>query len=291
MTFLRFFYNFIPFKRFFFAGIKSVYVPSESVYKHLYFNGKFKVNVGNKRYFWMYHHGYQLENEIFWQGITGKYEAKSLEIWLKLAENSSCIFDVGSNTGIYALSASAINKTASIVAFEPVESIFDLLSLNVGINESTITCVKKALSSESGTVSVYNTPNKHDYIVSLERDRLKDTPNSELVTLEKTSFASFVDEHGIKQVDLIKIDVEYHEFEVLKGMKDKLYSMRPDMLIEIVEEDLASKINSLLENLNYLFFDINDSNRTINRIDKVQKSSTYNILVCKESTARKVGLL
>ena len=56
-------------------------------------------------------------------------------------------------------------------------------------------------------------------------------------------------------------------------------------------EDIAEKIDSLLDGLNYLYFDIDDKKKTIFRIEKVRKSSTYNILVCKESTAIKIGLL
>lgn len=283
--------NFVPFKKHLFSILKLVYTPSESIYRHLYFKGKFRVNIEKNSSFLMFHHGFQLENEIFWQGVSGKYEGKSLEIWMKLAKTSKVIFDVGSNTGIYALSAAAVNNSAKVYAFEPVESIFKLLTLNVSLNDFSIQCVKKALSYENGKASVYNTSDKHDYIVSLERDRLKDQPNSELIELEKVSFCSFVEENNIDQVDLLKIDVEYHEFEVLRGMRDKLNSMRPDMLIEIVEEEIAEKIDKLLEGLGYLYFDINDYSRTITQLDKVKRSSTYNILICKESTALKIGLI
>ena len=48
-------------------------------------------------------------------------ERQSLRLWLQAAKHARTIFDVGANSGVYAL-AGAVNKNASIDAFEPIPS-------------------------------------------------------------------------------------------------------------------------------------------------------------------------
>lgn len=214
----------------------------ERIYKHLYFKGKFKVKVGNGSFFWIQHYGYQLENDIFWSGITGKYEGKSLETWIKLSKNSNVIFDVGANTGVFALAAASSNPNAKVFAFEPLNAVFKKLEKNILLNNLDIIPVKKALSNTNGTQNIYISDNNHDYWASLSVQRLKDFSESKEEEIEKTDFVTFVESLKLNKVDLLKIDVEYHEVEVLEGMRNYIEKWKPDMLIEIVDAETASKI-------------------------------------------------
>ena len=49
---------------------------------------------------------------------------------------SDVIFDIGANTGIFALVSGAANPKARIFAFEPVSRVFEKLKGNVALNES-----------------------------------------------------------------------------------------------------------------------------------------------------------
>lgn len=62
-------YKGIPFKKEFYTLLKNIGTPSESLYRHLHFNGIIKVKVNNRAKFKMTHYGYRLENEIFWNGL------------------------------------------------------------------------------------------------------------------------------------------------------------------------------------------------------------------------------
>ncbi|MDP9230332.1 MAG: methyltransferase, partial [Bacteroidota bacterium] len=90
-------YKAVPFKKQFFSIIKSFIRLPEKVYRHLSFTGIFKVKVKESS-FLMYHHGFQIENDIFWSGLTGGWEKESIKLWIELSKRSKIIFDLGANT-------------------------------------------------------------------------------------------------------------------------------------------------------------------------------------------------
>ena len=94
-------YDFIPFKSAFFLGLKFVFKVPKNIYKHLSFKGVFKIHLDKQHQFKLMHHGYALENEIFWEGLEGCWEKVSIELWIKLCKNADVVFDVGANNGIY----------------------------------------------------------------------------------------------------------------------------------------------------------------------------------------------
>ena len=93
----------------------------------------------------------------------------------------------------------------------------------------------------------------------------------------------------VKKIDLIKIDVETHEPEVLEGFSDYLSLYRPNMIIEVLNDEVGEKINKLVDGMNYLFFNI-DENNGIRKVDKITKSDYYNYLLCNADTAKNLGL-
>jgi len=273
-------YNFIPFKKYFFDIIKHSKL-QESFYKHFHFKGVFKVKVDKSNSFKLFHYGYQIENNIYWEGLYGKYEKTSLKIWSEISKKSNIVFDIGANTGIFALVAQTVNPNAEVYAFEPIERVYNKLVLNNKINNFDIKCYKLALSETNGRIKVFDQPLTHETTVSLERNVLESAENSQLVEIEKINLKSFIEMNQLRKIDLIKMDVEYHEYSVLKGMEEYLEKYRPNILLEIVDEEIAEKINELIKKLNYVIYDINEHTFSINKINKIQKSSFCNLLIYK----------
>ena len=65
-----------------------------------------------------------------------------------------------------------------------------------------------------------------------------------------------LDEFNLKNIDYIKIDVQFHELEVIEGALDTLVKNNPVLCIEAArrnEEELTyvKKIVKLLENIDY----------------------------------------
>ena len=158
---LKSIYRAIPFKHQIYVLVRSIWRPPQRVYQHLHFVGTMKVKVDNQHSFRMRHYGYQLENEIFWNGIMNGWGKNSLRIWKKLVAQSDVIVDVGANTGVYALLAKTINPGADVYAFDPVDRVFEKLLHNVSLNNYDITCIKKAASNSSGYARIYDTNSEH----------------------------------------------------------------------------------------------------------------------------------
>jgi hypothetical protein len=108
--------------------------------------------------------------------------------------------------------------------------------------------------------------------------------------IDTITLKDFIEKQGMTKIDLMKIDVETHEPEVLEGMREYLGKFNPVMLIEILNEEVAAKLNKLLAGLDYLYFNI-DENNGVRQVKEVTKSDYYNFLFCKKEAALKLGLI
>lgn len=270
---LKVIYQHLPFKRLVFTLLKKLWSPPENIYRHLHFVGAFTAQLGDGRSFQIYHPGYQIENEIFWNGLLQGWEKESLNIWKRLSARSQTILDIGANTGIYALVAKAVNNASQVFAFEPHPLFFNLLQKNDALNDFHITCVPKAVSDKDGTVVL------EDYTGSVAT-----------LTFQCCTLDSFIKANGIQSIDLIKIDVETHEPQVLAGFVEHLTIFKPSILIEILNEDIGNRIWEMVHPLGYLYFNI-DERGTVRQTTKIEKSDYYNYLICTELKAKEIGLL
>jgi FkbM family methyltransferase len=149
--------------------------------------------------------------EVFvWGHLEGNLSSKQKPI----------LIDVGANIGEYSKKLSAKFPQSHIYSFEALPSTFAILEKNLsGIKN--ITSINKALGSKqeertiftdgpgSGLTSFYSFgKNQTESIVSV-------------ITLDQ-----FCQEHQIKTIDFLKIDVEGFEMEVLKGAKKMIDSKK-----------------------------------------------------------------
>jgi len=238
----------------------------------------------------MRHYGYSLENDLFWTGIDGRREKRSMEVWMKLSQESKVILDIGANTGVFSLVSKAINPEAKVIAFEPVKRVFDKLKANITLNNFDIVSCSYAVSDHTGEATFYDTDSEHVYTVVLNKDLSHDKRYHE-VKVPITTIDQVAQEQQFDRIDLIKIDVETHEPEVLNGfsMIDKF---RPTILIEILKDEIGQRVEEALRKHSsaYLYFDINEKNG-LTKVDHIRKSSGYNYLLCTEQVAKQLNLL
>ncbi|MEO5570924.1 MAG: FkbM family methyltransferase [Bacteroidia bacterium] len=281
-------YEIIPFKNRLFHLVRKFYKPSDNLLKHFHFKGTIVIPVSNEKSFKIMHRGLKIENEIFWKGITRWQEGVSMNYWLKACEFSNCIFDVGAYNGIYALASKAMNPNASVYAFEPVEHSYIEMRKNIEMNDFEVHSFKLALSNQDGHAKFYNVKDVESKIGSLTPDLFVE--ETVFTEIETKSIATFIHENKLKKIDLIKIDVEGHEFEVLEGMKDYLKEMMPVILVEVLTDKSAQKIQHLIDGTGYLIFDVDEINPP-KKIDEVRKSGYFNLIVCSADAAKKMNLL
>lgn len=283
-------YKNLPFKSPFFHLLKRIWIPPRNIYQHLHFEGVINIPIDSQHSFKMHHYGYQIENEVFWDGIENGWEKLSFKLWLDMCRESEVIFDVGANTGIYALMAKCSNRKADVYAFEPLDFIYSKLERNCNLNKHKINLVELACSNFAGEAKVF-LPKDADHVTSvtvnkslLDKNRIVDEKNIKTIRLDE-----YIEQNKITQIDLMKLDVETHEPEVLEGMGKYLNLFKPTMLIEILEDEVGEKVENILDGLGYLYFDIDEISQ-IKRVDKLRKSTHFNYFVCQPEVAKRLNL-
>lgn len=282
-------YDHIPFKKELFTLLKRVWKPKPAVYKHLHFKGVITVPVTENKSFKMNHYGFQVENDIFWSGLTGEWEKVSLGIWIRLCKDADVVFDIGANTGVYSLIAKALKKNTSVYALEPVKRVYEKLLENNRLNDFGIHCLPFAASNYKGKAVIYDTDHNHTYSVTVNKNLNPETKGTLITEIDTTTLDDLIEEQKITKIDLMKIDVETHEAEVLEGFARHIRLFKPTMLIEILNNEVGTNVQKLVEGMDYLYFNINEEGG-IRRVDKITQSDYFNYLLCSEEVAKKLEL-
>lgn len=287
--FLHRIYNSLPYKGRFYNILRTFWSPKEPIYKHLHFKGIIDIDVEKGKSFKMMHFGFQLENEIYWAGLTGGWEKESIKIWIRLCALSNSVLDIGANTGLYSLIAKTVQPSSVVYAFEPVKRVFEKLNQNIKLNGFDIVSVEKATSNVDGTAMIYDQKSEHIYSVTVNKN-LQDK-NTEVIETEISTLRldTFIEDHQITNIDLIKLDVETHEPEVLEGFIINLKKFKPTFLIEILNDEVGRRIHEIVKDMNYLYYNI-DERGSIRKVDTITRSDYYNYLFCNNEIANKLGL-
>lgn len=283
MSILKRIYRFIPSDIIFVVAkaIRFFGQPPIWLKQKLIFSNIFSVVIRKGLSFKMRATGKWIENDLFWMGISG-YEKASIDIWMKAAEKSNVIIDVGANTGVFSLIAKAIQPQSEVIAFEPLPWALDLLKENTQINNFEIEIVSKAVSNKSGVADFYFPEENQGNIYSstLSKDHYSGHNDTESKSI-KVSLIS-LDEYCASslsgRVDLIKIDAEGNDHYVIFGMKDLLKSSRPAILMEVQNDIIAQSIQSCLPP-SYLFYSIDETQGLLQQ-DSIKSGLSLNYFLC-----------
>jgi FkbM family methyltransferase len=156
------------------------------------------------------------------------FEMKMIQ---KVLKSNDVFVDVGASIGVFSLLASSIVKKGKVFAFEPSPKAANILKQNINLNEfENIEVLDKVVSDKSG-FEYYQLENQSEIDhISTEKIGMR---------IESVTLDSFLKQNNIKQVKLVKIDVEGAEMKVLNGLKYYLSEKKVDLLM--VEVNKKSK--------------------------------------------------
>lgn len=191
--------------------------------------------------------------------MNGEWEDYSRRLWKGLLEHlppKAVVWDVGAYTGYYALIAAKLRPDASIVAFEPHPEIFKSLLNNIKYNNATnVSCSNVALNDANDEIylNITNT-------ISLPSgSSICDIGKPIMSTIKiTTKIADDIVETSERPPSLIKIDVEGAELKVVSGMLNLLKEHKPQILIEILSDDIERQIKDILLPIGYTIDRINE---------------------------------
>ena len=168
---------------------------------------------------------------------------------LPVVDDVRVVFDVGANCGAAAVYFAAAYPGAQIHAFEPAAEPFRRLGRNAA-RSPNIATHNVGLHSHDQRVPLY--AGAIDSVTgSIYARDTKNATTSETVTLR--SFSGWLDEHGISEIDVLKVDVEGSEVDVLESLGDRLRAVKV-VYVEYDSSDARRQIDRLFEGTHELCF-------------------------------------
>jgi FkbM family methyltransferase len=162
-----------------------------------------------------------------WGSETVSQEVAAIRRLLGAAAGDRLVvLDVGANMGAWTRDALRALPRATIHAFEPSQAAFAALS-SAFESEPRVSLHRLALGESNGQATLYtNEPGSG--IASLTKRRLDHigVEMSEEETIEIRTLESWADEAGLEAADVLKLDVEGHELDVLRGAGSRLDDVR-----------------------------------------------------------------
>ncbi len=163
------------------------------------------------------------------------FPSESLIDLIKLGGDT--FIDIGANVGFFSLYAS--KKFKNVIAFEPTQASIELLKNNFKMNNiENLSLHELALSDASGKSIFYENPfnqggNSLEEFGDNQLKKINDDWPVYDVEVLRLDDLNLNENKNLKEIDLIKIDVEGHEAKVLKGARNLLKEHEPMIFAEV----------------------------------------------------------
>lgn len=173
---------------------------------------------------------YTYDNEVVSDYInnTGNfYELQFLDYIARNYNEQTEILDIGANIGNHSLFFAKFLNCDKVHSFEPFPDNLELLRKNM--NDLTYKSIiyDIALSNKEGVMTLYNSQEGNNGGFSLHKYN-----NGTSYVVNNAINVITLDSLHLKNISMIKIDVENHENEVLEGAKQTILDNKPMIFIE-----------------------------------------------------------
>jgi FkbM family methyltransferase len=236
--------------------------------------------------------------------LLGAFERSTVVTLQKLAISGGIIFDIGANIGAHTLGlARSAGAKGRVFAIEPSDFAFTKLKRNLALNpelESRTQAYQLLLAAQ---IEAHLPPTIYaswpllakEPVHPKLRGRLSTTSNARVDTLD-----AFVERQGIDRLDLIKIDVDGHEYPVLKGGAKTMERFRPTLLMEMspyVQDEQSHGFPALLAFLQDADYELEeaDTGKTVPlQVDELRTlipdGASINVVARPNKAAGKTGV-
>jgi FkbM family methyltransferase len=164
--------------------------------------------------------------------------------------------DVGANTGLYSLIATAADHRAAAIAFEPVPVIAALLRDNLALNEggARVTVDELAIGDARGVATLHLPVPQPDGTIETSASLEPDFKEDIGATLEVRTcpLDDAWRDHGHPTVTMIKIDVEGSEARVLSGAREVIAAHQPVISVEVLDRVDPAPLEAMRADLGYV---------------------------------------
>jgi FkbM family methyltransferase len=187
------------------------------------------------------HPGNQISRVV---AASGQYEPGVCLLLEKLLPRAGVFVDAGANVGLLSLfAARCVGDEGCVYAFEPSRRDYERLTANIALNGlgNTVHSIPCALGDKPARAVLRVADNANSGHNTLG-EGFSDTTVS-LSTLEGVAIRTlddFTRSAGVDRLDVMKVDVEGFETAVLRGSAATLARLRPSLLLEVSDRQLAA---------------------------------------------------
>jgi len=166
------------------------------------------------------------------------------------------VIDIGANVGVFTLAAAQLVGTAGrVIAFEPLPRNYRYLNANLALNAyENVVVEQMAVTNQDGMLEMHLFGTDNLSVSNL----VTGSGGTDMVACCRLD--TYLRQHGIQQVDLVKIDVEGAEALVLEGMKGFMSQAGfPALVIEVHPdflETVDSSARSVMKKLGELGYEL-----------------------------------
>jgi FkbM family methyltransferase len=168
--------------------------------------------------------------------LLGMYEPEVVDYFITDIQAGQVVVDIGANIGLFSLMAAEIvGPHGRVIAYEPHPDTFrelqDNLKRNGYTNVQTVSC---AISDKPGFLRM-------NVFADCDLNSVALTADYDVIDVPARTLDDSLDELGIDQCHLIKMDIEGAEWFALRGI-DRTLKRNPDlrMLIEMHNPQIRS---------------------------------------------------
>jgi FkbM family methyltransferase len=151
-----------------------------------------------------------------------------------LAAHKGAVVDVGANLGQTLAKVLALDPSRAYVGFEPQVACCFFVDQFLKDNALSNCKILPVALSDTNGIGIIHATDPYDVMASLRDEHAcaRQYRHQSFVPLRKGD--DILDELGVKDIALIKIDVEGFELQVLKGLRHRLAAQKPVLVFEVL---------------------------------------------------------
>lgn len=198
---------------------------------------------------------------VFYNGLPEYAEQMFM---YQFVEGGDTIIDIGAHIGSETVLLGSKLGKGHIYSFEPTPGIVQRLKTNISINnlEAKVDVEEMAVSDHDGKTKFYLS--KESEINSLHTNK-----DSKAINIKTISLDKYANLHHLKHVNMLKIDVEGHEYSVIIGSKTLLTKHKIDVIVFEVNDQSGQyyqdnlKTRELLRSFGYKLYLIGQNGQLV----------------------------
>ncbi|MDX2190395.1 MAG: FkbM family methyltransferase [Bacteroidota bacterium] len=193
--------------------------------------------------------------------LSTKFESDLIQYFE--VKNDAIFLDIGANAGKYSTYIALNFKPKMVYSFEPSPTTYKLLTENISLNNvNNVRTYNIGLSDSQNALLFANSKYKTGLSHIVSESEKVDSNEYNLEKVLVNTLDNFIIEQNIdiKLIDFIKIDVEGHELQVLKGASNLLKQLISKSRIIIEASKETEKVKPLLDLMTLSYFEFDKLN-------------------------------